>query len=152
MITRDTGQSIRAEAFRELRTNLKFLDSGSRTQAVVVTSSVSEEGKTTTSANLATMLAQSGATVLLIEADLRRPSFTKVFDIEPGAGLVDVLRNGVKLDAVLHELDTGLTILPSGAMATDASELLESVEMDQLLDARGSASNSSSSMRHRFSQ
>ena len=135
LITRETAQSIRSEAFRELRTNLKFLDSDIRTQVVVVTSSVGREGKTTTASNLATMLAQSGSTVLLVEADLRRPSFAGVFDIEPGTGLVDVLRHGAKLDAVLHRLDTGLTILLSGSTASDASELLESIEMDHFLEA-----------------
>ncbi len=135
VITRAHAQSVRAEAFRELRTNLKFLDMGRRAQTVVVTSAVSGEGKTTTAANLATVLAQSGATVLLVEADLRRPSFSKVFDIEPGTGLVDVLRNSVELDAVLWQFDTGLTVLPSGALTADPSELLEGVEMDRFLDA-----------------
>jgi capsular exopolysaccharide synthesis family protein len=134
VITRETSQSVRAEAFRELRTNLKFLDLDSHTQTVIVTSAVSGEGKTATSANLATVLAHSGASVLLIEGDLRRPSFLGIFDMEPGVGLVDVLRNNVRFDTALRPLDTGLTILPSGGVAADASELLDSPEMDRLLD------------------
>ena len=74
-----------------LRTNLQFVNVDSASKVFVVTSSVPNEGKTTTATNLAITLAQAGQRVLLIEADLRRPKISEYLGIEGGAGLTDVL-------------------------------------------------------------
>ena len=84
-------QSPRAESFRSLRTNLQFLNVGSKKRVFVITSSKPGEGKSTTTLNLAAAISQTGSSVVVVEGDLRLPTFAKSLDIEGGAGLTDVL-------------------------------------------------------------
>ncbi len=130
------AQSARAEAFRQLRTNLQFVDVDEPPRTVVVTSSTSAEGKTTTTCNLAIALAQTGVRVALVEADLRRPSFGNYLGIETAAGLTSVLIGTADLDDVLLPWgdETGrLHVLPSGPLPPNPSELLGSRGMGELL-------------------
>jgi succinoglycan biosynthesis transport protein ExoP len=127
-------QSLRAESFRQLRTNIQFLDVDDPIKVVVVTSAVAEEGKSVTSANLALAMMATSARVLIIEADLRRPVQSDFFGVERAAGLTDVIAGRVDLDDVLQPWGTdGLAILPSGHLPPDPSELLGSAAMSKLL-------------------
>jgi capsular exopolysaccharide synthesis family protein len=123
-----------AEAYRVVRTNLIFRTTPRGGRVVLVTSSSPGEGKTTTLANLAVSLAQNGARVLAIDADLRRPTLHAHFGLLPGEGLSERLAGS---DAELPVRDTevaGLKILTSGAIPPNPAELLGSEALRRLID------------------
>ena len=125
----------RAESFRALRTNLQFLDVGRTERSFVVTSSIQTEGKSTTTANLAIALADAGARVLLVDADLRRPKIAEYMDLEGAVGLTDVLIGRADLrEAVQPWGLKELYVLPAGHIPPNPSELLGSTAMSTLID------------------
>jgi succinoglycan biosynthesis transport protein ExoP len=127
-------KSPRAESFRKLRTNLQFLDIDSRPRSFVITSSAPGEGKSTTAANLAISLAETGARVVLIDGDLRLPRLAEYMGIEGAVGLTDVLIGRAELVDVLQKWGrTNLYVLPSGRVPPNPSELLGSRNMEKLL-------------------
>jgi capsular exopolysaccharide synthesis family protein len=127
-------RSLRAEAFRHVRTNLQFVDVDHPIKLFVVTSSIAAEGKSTTATNLAIVFAETGARVLLIEADLRRPRVSDYLGLERAVGLTNVLAGQVAIDEVLQKWGTdGLTVLPCGSIPPNPSELLGSQNMVDLL-------------------
>lgn len=126
-------RSTRAEAYRQVRTNLQFADVDNPPRVILVTSSTPEEGKSTTSVNLALLFAESGQDVLLVEADLRRPQATAYFGLEQGLGLTDVLAGRVALEEALQEWGPRVTLLPGGSVPPNPSELLGSRNMGVLL-------------------
>ena len=135
LLTDVPGQSKRAESFRQVRTNLQFVDIDHRPQSIVVTSSVPREGKSTTAINLAITIAQTGQPVFLIEGDLRRPKVADYLGIEGGAGLTDVLVGRATVDEVMQPWgDTGnLWVMASGPLPPNPSELLGSQAMADLV-------------------
>lgn len=136
MLDDDAAQGIQAEAYRELRTNLRFLDMQGSTRSLVVTSSVKDEGKSATSINLAAAVARSGLRVLLVDGDLRNPSIHRYLGLEGGAGLTTVLIGDADLEDVVQPLDPeGLFVLASGPLPPNPNELLDSARMTQFLDA-----------------
>jgi succinoglycan biosynthesis transport protein ExoP len=139
LIVQTNPHSQRCEAFRHLRTNLQFLELADRPKAIVVTSSVPGEGKTTTAINLAITLADAGSAVALVDADLRRPSIADCMGLDGQVGLTTVLIGRATLDdAVQHWGNDALHILPSGLIPPNPSELLGSQPMAELLDALSS--------------
>jgi capsular exopolysaccharide synthesis family protein len=135
LLTDVQGQSKRSESFRQVRTNLQFVDIDHRPKSIVITSSVPREGKSTTAINLAITIAQTGQPVFLIEADLRRPKVANYVGIEGGAGLTDVLVGRATVDEVLQPWgDTGnLWVMASGPLPPNPSELLGSQAMSDLV-------------------
>ena len=91
-----------AEALRELRTNLSFLDVDQPPRIIVVTSSMQAEGKSTVTANLAVTMAAAGENVVVVDGDLRRPTLVDVFNLVPGVGVTDVLTGTAELEDVLQ--------------------------------------------------
>jgi capsular exopolysaccharide synthesis family protein len=126
--------SSAAEAVRQIRTNLAFLDVDDPPRSIMVTSSVPGEGKTTLAVNLAIALAESGNSVALVEADLRRPKVTRYLGLVSGAGLTSVLTGGAELDDVLQEAGGSLRVLPAGPIPPNPSELLSSDAMAALVE------------------
>ena len=130
----DQPQSRSAEAIRRLRTNLQFVGNGNDSKAVVVTSAVAGEGKSTTTINLGASLADAGARVVVVDANLRRPSIASFTGDDDGAGLSTVLIGQAQLDDVIRPWrDTSLAVLPSGPVPPNPSELLGSAAMWELL-------------------
>lgn len=131
----------RAEAFRSLRTNLQFVDATNHPRVIVITSSIASEGKSSTTANLALAMAESGASVCVVEGDLRRPRLLTYLGLEGSVGLTDVLIGRYDLDDVLQPFGAhSLTVLGAGATPPNPSELLGSTAMRTVLD----------DLRHRF--
>ena len=123
-------RSPRAESFRTLRTNLQFLDVGRTDRSFVVTSSIESEGKSTTGANLAIALADSGMSVLLVDADLRRPKVHEYMGIDGTVGLTDLLVGRAELKDIVQPWGKGkLFVLPAGHVPPNPSELLGSARM-----------------------
>jgi capsular exopolysaccharide synthesis family protein len=126
------------EDFRRLRTNLQFIgqETKGQGQAFVVTSPLPGEGKTTVALRLATVLAQAGEHVLLIDADLRRPQIAKRLGLEGAVGLTTLLigRAG-EADVLQATAQNGLTVMASGSIPPNPSELLASATMTQVLAA-----------------
>lgn len=135
LIVQDDRFWGRGEAFRQLRTNIRFLSVDRAVSAFVLTSSVESEGKTSTAANLAIALAQSGERVVIIDADLRRPKLGDVFGLPSGIGLTNVLLDEVGAEDALQEWRRGLPlqIMASGPVPPNPSELLGSHRMTDLL-------------------
>lgn len=130
----DNDNSGTAEAFRKLRTNLQFLAVDSPPRAIVVTSSSPSEGKSTTSINIALALAEAEHNVILIDGDLRRPRLAKYLGLLGSVGLSNVLSGGAQLDDVLqHTRFPRLTVLASGPIPPNPSELLGSLATKKLL-------------------
>lgn len=124
-----------SEAYRRLRTNISFMGlGGERRTSFVISSSVPGEGKTQTSVSLARVLAQAGETVLLIDADLRRPQVAQRMQLDSELGLTDVLtRRGTLADLAIPA-STNLWVLPAGTIPPNPSELLGSEAMAKLLN------------------
>ena len=134
LIVDNHARSVRAEAFRQLRTNLQFIDAARPVGVLVVTSSIANEGKSTTAINLAVSFSDSGRRVLLIEADLRRPRVAEYLGLEGAVGLTNVLVGQAAIDDVLQPWGRGgLTVLPSGTIPPNPSELMGSPLMAELI-------------------
>ena len=124
----------RAEAFRSVRTNLRFVDLDHHPRTFVVTSSIAGEGKSSTSANLALALAESGVNVCVIEGDLRRPRLLDYLGLPGSVGLTDILIGRYQVDDVLQDFGRlSLAILGAGPTPPNPSELLGSSAMSDLL-------------------
>jgi polysaccharide biosynthesis transport protein len=122
-----------SEAYRAFRTSL-LLASANSPKVIVITSTFAREGKTTTSINLATVLAQMGKPVLLIDADLRRPRLQKVFKGKMNLGLVNYLAANIPLEDVIQETQVpNLSVVLSGPNPPNPSELLASDRMKSLI-------------------
>ncbi|GIG38800.1 polysaccharide biosynthesis tyrosine autokinase [Cellulomonas phragmiteti] len=135
LIVQSDPHSPRAESFRRLRTNIQFLNVGSRPSSIVVTSAVPGEGKSTTTINLAIALAEAGSRVVLVDADLRRPAVAKYLGLEGTAGLTTVLIGRATVSDVAQPWGNGmLHVIPSGQIPPNPSELLGSRAMSVLVD------------------
>jgi len=135
LITLRHPRSPAAEDFRILRTNLRYSGIENPGGALLVTSANPSEGKTTTAANLAIALAQSGKRVVLVDADLRRPGVHQLFGISNERGLSSLFtEEPSSLDVVLQPTEVrGLRVLPAGEPPVNPAELLDSVLMNEIL-------------------
>ena len=124
------------EAFRSLRTNIQFAGVDQPMRVLLITSPGPTEGKSTIASNLAVVMAQAGLKVALVDCDLRRPSQHKQFEIPNRAGLTEVLLRdpGQWQDITLASGVPNLSLIPSGVLPPNPSELLGSKRMQQLLE------------------
>jgi capsular exopolysaccharide synthesis family protein len=134
LVVQVEAQSPRAETFRQLRTNLQFVDVDRPLKTVVMTSASAEEGKSTTACNLAITLAQAGVRTILVEADLRRPRVADYMGLEGAVGLTSVLTGLTSLDEALQPWGrNAMWVLASGPLPPNPSEILGSHQMSELL-------------------
>jgi len=134
LIVHEQAKSPIAEAYRTLRTNIQFSKTDGELKTIMFTSSGPGEGKSTTIANTAVALAQSGKQVILMDCDLRKPMLHKIFD-KKNRGLTNILVEDVTVDDFLQTTQVeNLRILTSGPIPPNPSELLGSKKMQQLLD------------------
>jgi capsular exopolysaccharide synthesis family protein len=134
-VTQARPQSQMAESYRALRTSLLLSNLGAPPKVIMVTSARPQEGKTTTSINTAIVLAQKGVRVLLIDADLRRPSVHKNLGMGPRSGLSNVLTGSATLEqaVTISPILPNLYILPAGTPPPNPAELLASSNMRDLI-------------------
>src|SRR6202142_2717464 len=135
LITQVRPQSQMAESYRALRTSLLLTSLGGPPKVIMVTSARPQEGKTTTSINTAIVLAQKGVRVLLVDADLRRPSVHKTLGMGPRSGLSNVLTGTATLQQTVTTSPVlpNLFVLPAGSPPPNPAELLASSHMRDLL-------------------
>jgi succinoglycan biosynthesis transport protein ExoP len=136
LVTQVRPQSQMAESYRALRTSLLLSNLGSPPKVIMVTSALPQEGKTTTSINCAVVLAQKGVRVLLIDADLRRPSIHKTLGLGPRTGLSNVLTGSTTLEQAITRTAVlpNLYVLPAGTPPPNPAELLASANMRDVLN------------------
>jgi capsular exopolysaccharide synthesis family protein len=126
--------STSAEAYRRVRSSLRFAAVEHDISAIAVTSSIPGEGKTSTAVNLALTYAEAGLRVLLVDADLRRPMVAETLGLENAVGLTTMLVGAVEFeDARLSWGDGALSVLPAGEVPPNPAELLASARMSELL-------------------
>jgi succinoglycan biosynthesis transport protein ExoP len=126
---------LAAESFRQVRTNLRFVGVDDPPRSIVVTSANANEGKSTVSAILARVLGETGQSVVVIDADLRRPTLARVFQTDGKVGLSQLLTGQVGLRDVLQPTDQeNVRFIPAGRTPPNPSELLGSVRMRQLVE------------------
>src|SRR5687768_6367582 len=133
------GRSPLAEAYRHLRTSVLLSTAGRAPKSLLVTSSLPGEGKTTTAVNTAISLAQTGASVVIIDADMRRPRLRSIFSLSDREGLSSILSSDLSeasiLELVKKDEVTGLHLLTSGPIPPNPAELLGSDQMRRLMTA-----------------
>ena len=130
----DQPRSAVSEAFRMLQANLKFSRVDEKLQVIVLTSAVPNEGKSTVTANLGLALAELGNRVLILDADMRRPSQHQVWEEPNSVGLSNVLVDQSEISTVTKELHPNLELLTAGAPPPNPIALLESQRLADLLD------------------
>jgi len=124
--TRAGKHNMRAENFRQMRANLQFANVDVHPRVIAVTSSIPGEGKTTVAINLASTLAETGFRVCLVDADLRRPAVATVLGLVSPVGLTSVLIQQIGLEDAIQEAGGTLSVLASGPVPPNPSELLSS--------------------------
>jgi capsular exopolysaccharide synthesis family protein len=134
LLHKESGDTPDAEAYRILRTNIEFNRKNPAANSIAVVSGGLGEGKSTTLANLAFVSAQGGYSVLIIDADLRRPSQHEVFEINNAVGLTNYLTTEMSIDDVIVPTSIeNLSLLPSGTLPSDAVGVLNSQRMADLI-------------------
>lgn len=126
-------ESPAVEAYRNLRTNVQFLGIERKVRLVQVTSTRPGEGKTTTAANLAVVLSQAGANVVLVDADLRKPDLHRMFAIDGSNGLTNNLA-GDPMELTIQRITDQLWVIVGGPVPPNPSELLSGRRMDAFAD------------------
>ena len=135
LITVSDSKSIIAEQFRTIRTNIKFSVPDIDLKTILVTSSTPGEGKSTNAANLGVVFAQEGKKVLIVDADMRKPTLHHTFGIFNTVGLSTLLSRQNDYNCAIQETPiVGLFVLPSGPIPPNPTELLSSKTFDVFLE------------------
>ena len=132
-ITKEKPKSLSAEAYRSLRTSIKFSSVDKPIKTIVITSALIGEGKSTVAGNLAYTLNQDGAKVLVIDCDLRKPSMHCNFSVSNEEGLTDVLAGSSDLKSVIKKIEGSLFLITAGTTSPNPAEILGSKAMEDLI-------------------
>lgn len=130
----DDPKSYYAEAFRTIKTNIKYSSADKHKKVLLVTSTEAGEGKSTISSNLALSLSQDNKKVIIIDGDLRKPSVHKQFRISGSVGLTELLIGEQSLENIKHKINPYLDAIVSGHIPPNPAELLASEEMEKLIN------------------
>ena len=133
LVTITDPRSPASEAYRTLRTNLSFYNLDKPLKTLVVTSPAAGEGKSTTIANLAVTMAQSGRRTILVDCDLRRPTLHELFDLAMTPGLTNLVMDEVGELPLQQTAVENLQILSSGLKPPNPADLLGAARMDQII-------------------
>ena len=134
LVTQNDSKNPAAEAYKVIRTSIQFAQAGNQLKTIAVTSCTPNEGKSTTIANLAVVLTQTGKSVLLIDCDMRNPTVHKNFKLSNKVGLSSCISMGTALaDAVQETGIENLDALTGGVIPPNPSELLGSERMQHIL-------------------
>ena len=135
------GSSGLAEAYRQLRTSVLLSTPGHAPKTLLITSALPGEGKTTTAVNTAVALAQTGARIVLVDGDMRKPRLHSIFDLKSREGLSSILSSDPSeaemLNVIMQDEGTGLHVLGSGPVPPNPAELLCSEQMRRLMTLLG---------------
>lgn len=135
LIAHRNPKSLATEQYRLIRNNIQFSSVDKKIKTIVVTSPEPSDGKSTTAANLAVVLAQQGKQVLLIDADLRKPSVHYTFNVSNIHGLTSVLTKKINLEQAFYKSTIpNLDVLTSGPIPPNPSELLDSNAMEMMIE------------------
>ncbi|WJY26428.1 CpsD/CapB family tyrosine-protein kinase [Sporosarcina trichiuri] len=134
LITVDNPKSIISEQYRTIRTNIHFSSADTELRTIMLTSSSPSEGKSTSAANIAVVFAQEGRKVLLIDADMRKPTMHHTFHVNNGTGLSAVLtRQAEAAEAIIPTDIEHLSVMPCGPIPPNPAELIGSQTMKALI-------------------
>lgn len=141
LITVSLPKSVNTEQFNTIRTNIEFSSIDKERKSLMFTSSMASEGKSTVAANTAVAFARQGKKVLLVDADLRRPTINATFSIQNPVGLTNFLteKNLNINDAIYRTSIKNLYVMPSGPIPPNPSELIGSKKMSRVVEALDSA-------------
>lgn len=134
LITNKLPNSLSAEAYKTLRTNIEQITSIDNIKTILITSSISGEGKSTVAGNLAISLSKNNHKVLVIDCDLRKPSLHNKFNIENEYGVGEVLLGDNELKSSIKKIDSRLSVLTAGKIKNDTAELFATENMKLLLE------------------
>lgn len=133
LTVKENPKSLLAEAYRGIRASLEYSSVDKKLKTLVVTSSNPGEGKSTVSVNLAFVLAEGGRKVIIIDADLRKPTIHKKFRIPNAAGLTDILIGKKNLNDAINKIEDNVHIITSGQKTPNPAEMVSSKAMEDLI-------------------
>ncbi|MCM3602186.1 CpsD/CapB family tyrosine-protein kinase [Robertmurraya korlensis] len=135
LVVKNDPKSPVSEQYRTIRTNIQFSTVDHEIRTLMVTSSGPGEGKSTTAANLATVFAQQGNKVLLVDADMRKPTVHYTFSLMNTSGLTTILKKQSDLHEAATQIDSSnLFVLPCGPVPPNPAELISSRSMDEFIE------------------
>ncbi len=134
LAVQNAPKSLVAESFRRVRANLQYFANGDAKKVYLITSSISSEGKTFCSINLAYTYALAGKKTVIVGADMRKPTLARSFELEKHTGLSNYLSGQCELEAAIHKTDNkDLRIIPGGSIPPNPAELILTKRMKELM-------------------
>lgn len=131
---KENPTSLLAEAYRGLRTSLEYSSVDKELKSLVITSSNPGEGKSTVSSNLAFILSQGGKRVIVVDADLRKPTIHKKFRVDNREGLTEILIGKKNINEVSKKIDENIHVITAGKKTPNPAEMVSSKAMEELIE------------------